>query len=101
MKFYNGCIKNNVLFFLAVEAEAEPEPQDYPCKKCAKSDQPEWMLLCDKCDAGWHCSCLRPALLQIPEGDWYCPPCQHVSFASVVKNISNFLKIMLPQFLTA
>jgi remodeling and spacing factor 1 len=35
------------------------------------------MLLCDKCDAGWHASCLRPALLVIPEGDWYCPDCQH------------------------
>merc|ERR1712083_422409 len=47
------------------------------CKKCGKSDNPEWMLLCDKCDAGWHASCLRPALMVIPEGDWYCPDCQH------------------------
>lgn len=49
------------------------------CQKCGKSDHPEWILLCDKCDNGWHCSCLRPPLLNIPEGDWHCPPCQHVS----------------------
>lgn len=49
------------------------------CQKCQKSDQPEWILLCDTCNQGWHGSCLRPALMVIPDGDWYCPPCRHVS----------------------
>ncbi|XP_075228406.1 uncharacterized protein LOC142328468 isoform X3 [Lycorma delicatula] len=56
----------------------EEEGPDYPCQKCSKSDHPEWILLCDKCDNGWHASCLRPSLMLIPEGDWFCPPCQHV-----------------------
>lgn len=51
---------------------------DFPCQKCVKSDHPEWILLCDKCDNGWHCSCLRPPLLGIPEGEWFCPPCEHI-----------------------
>merc|ERR1712037_379282 len=59
------------------EEEEEEEDIEFSCKKCGKSDNPEWMLLCDKCDAGWHASCLRPALMVIPEGDWYCPDCQH------------------------
>lgn len=48
------------------------------CRKCNKSDQPEWILLCDTCNQGWHTSCLRPALMAIPDGDWHCPPCRHV-----------------------
>ncbi|XP_066138015.1 remodeling and spacing factor 1 isoform X1 [Euwallacea fornicatus] len=54
------------------------EVDDFPCQKCLKKDHPEWILLCDKCDNGWHCSCLRPPLLGIPEGDWFCPPCEHI-----------------------
>nr|CAD7445981.1 unnamed protein product [Timema bartmani] len=53
------------------------ELDDHACQKCGKMDHPEWILLCDKCDNGWHGSCLRPALLVIPEGDWFCPPCEH------------------------
>lgn len=25
---------------------------------------------------GYHCSCLIPVLFVIPEGNWFCPPCQ-------------------------
>lgn len=52
------------------------EEEEEACQKCNKSDHPEWILLCDKCDKGYHCSCLSPVLFYIPEGDWYCPPCQ-------------------------
>ncbi|XP_056634330.1 remodeling and spacing factor 1 isoform X2 [Diorhabda sublineata] len=61
-----------------VEVDSEDAEEDFPCQKCGKSDHPEMVLLCDKCDNGWHCSCLRPPLLSIPEGDWFCPPCQHI-----------------------
>lgn len=50
------------------------------CKRCGSGEQPEWILLCDKCDAGYHASCLKPMLFLVPEGDWFCPPCNHVSF---------------------
>ena len=54
------------------EAEGEDEADvDFACKKCATSDHPDWILLCDKCDDGWHASCLRPALMVIPEGNWW------------------------------
>lgn len=62
------------------EPKTEDKPRDdLSCQKCRTAEQPEWILLCDKCDEGWHAACLRPPLLSIPEGDWYCPPCQHVS----------------------
>ncbi|XP_029837800.2 serine/arginine repetitive matrix protein 2 [Ixodes scapularis] len=59
-------------------SEEGEEPQDEkPCAKCGKGDHPEWILLCDACDAGYHTSCLKPALMLIPDGDWFCPPCDH------------------------
>ncbi|XP_044262904.1 remodeling and spacing factor 1-like [Tribolium madens] len=70
------------------ESDVE-EVDDCPCQKCGKSDHPEWILLCDNCDNGWHCSCLRPPLLVIPEGDWFCPPCQH---ASLIEKLQEKLK---------
>lgn len=63
------------------QADVEEADDEYACQKCGKADHPEWILLCDSCDKGWHCSCLRPALMLIPEGDWFCPPCQHVSLS--------------------
>lgn len=65
------------------------EVDDCACQKCGKKDHPEWILLCDGCDNGWHCSCLRPALLVIPEGDWFCPPCQHIK---LIQNLQARLK---------
>ncbi|XP_027199791.2 LOW QUALITY PROTEIN: uncharacterized protein LOC113793915 [Dermatophagoides pteronyssinus] len=50
---------------------------DKPCGKCGKYDNPHWILLCDKCDDGYHTSCLRPPLFLIPTGEWFCPPCEH------------------------
>lgn len=63
-----------------VEVEGEKKDyDDFACEKCGKKDHPEWILLCDSCDQGWHASCLRPSLMLVPVGDWHCPPCQHVS----------------------
>ncbi|XP_064456431.1 remodeling and spacing factor 1-like isoform X2 [Ornithodoros turicata] len=58
-------------------SDSETTHDEKPCSKCGKGDHPEWILLCDSCDAGYHTSCLKPALMIIPDGDWYCPPCEH------------------------
>lgn len=60
------------------EEAVEHDDEDL-CKKCGSGDHPELILLCDGCDCGWHTNCVRPPLLSIPEGNWYCPPCEHVS----------------------
>lgn len=70
------------------DEDIEDDTDDHACQKCGKTDHPEWILLCDGCDNGWHCSCLRPALFIIPEGDWFCPPCQH---NSLVKQLEDKL----------
>ncbi|XP_032151807.1 remodeling and spacing factor 1 isoform X2 [Sapajus apella] len=69
---------------VASEGEEEKESEeailaddDEPCKKCGLPNHPELILLCDSCDSGYHTACLRPPLMIIPDGEWFCPPCQH------------------------
>ncbi|XP_078078775.1 remodeling and spacing factor 1 isoform X2 [Mustelus asterias] len=59
------------------EEEEGPPEDDEPCKKCGLPNHPELILLCDSCDSGYHTACLRPPLMTIPDGEWFCPPCQH------------------------
>ncbi|XP_055479273.1 remodeling and spacing factor 1 isoform X1 [Psammomys obesus] len=62
----------------AKESEDAVLPDDdEPCKKCGLPNHPELILLCDSCDSGYHTACLRPPLMIIPDGEWFCPPCQH------------------------
>ncbi|KAG5340700.1 RSF1 factor, partial [Acromyrmex heyeri] len=68
------------------QSDVEEAEDEYACQKCGKADHPEWILLCDSCDKGWHCSCLRPALMLIPEGDWFCPPCQHTLLVTKLRD---------------
>ncbi|KAJ1120081.1 hypothetical protein NDU88_008258, partial [Pleurodeles waltl] len=59
------------------QESSAPAEDDEPCKKCGLPNHPELILLCDSCDSGYHTACLRPPLMIIPDGEWYCPPCQH------------------------
>uniref|UniRef100_A0A671LGL6 Remodeling and spacing factor 1-like n=1 Tax=Sinocyclocheilus anshuiensis TaxID=1608454 RepID=A0A671LGL6_9TELE len=59
------------------EDDKDDEPNDDPCKHCGLPNHPELILLCDSCDSGYHTACLRPPLMIIPDGEWFCPPCQH------------------------
>ncbi|XP_016303147.1 remodeling and spacing factor 1-like [Sinocyclocheilus anshuiensis] len=52
-------------------------PPEDACKHCGLANHPELILLCDMCDSGYHTACLRPPLMIIPDGEWFCPPCQH------------------------
>ncbi|XP_039602501.1 bromodomain adjacent to zinc finger domain protein 2A isoform X2 [Polypterus senegalus] len=45
------------------------------CLMCRKGDDDECLLLCDGCDRGCHTYCLRPKIVAVPEGDWFCPVC--------------------------
>ncbi|XP_029628852.1 remodeling and spacing factor 1 isoform X1 [Salmo trutta] len=57
--------------------QSEEMPNEDPCSHCGLPNHPELILLCDSCDSGYHTACLRPPLMVIPEGEWFCPPCQH------------------------
>jgi hypothetical protein len=47
------------------------------CVKCSKVKARQILLLCDGCDAGYHLTCLKPLLNEVPEGDWFCDICEH------------------------
>ena len=49
------------------------------CRICRRKGGDEFMLLCDGCDHGYHMYCLRPPLVDVPAGDWFCYDCHPVT----------------------
>ena len=49
-----------------------------PCTVCGSPDDATIpILLCDRCQRGFHLSCLDPPLSVLPEADdWHCSPCR-------------------------
>ncbi len=43
------------------------------CEVCQSSAHETSMLVCEKCDRGYHTFCLYPVLPFIPKGEWLCP----------------------------
>ncbi|XP_047317279.1 probable Histone-lysine N-methyltransferase ATXR5 [Impatiens glandulifera] len=63
---------------MKVASYAVIEREDYThalCEQCGSGDRPDEMLLCDKCDKGYHMLCLRPIVARVPIGSWYCLRC--------------------------
>ncbi|XP_010255404.1 PREDICTED: lysine-specific demethylase 5B isoform X2 [Nelumbo nucifera] len=48
---------------------------DQICEQCRSGLHGEVMLLCDRCNKGWHIYCLSPPLKKVPPGNWYCLEC--------------------------
>ena len=46
------------------------------CEVCKKGDNDESIIICDKCNEGFHLYCLKPILPSVPSGDWYCDSCK-------------------------
>lgn len=57
------------------EKEKKEAEFDQICEQCRSGLHGEVMLLCDRCNKGWHIYCLSPPLKQIPPGNWYCLEC--------------------------
>lgn len=55
--------------------KVQEEEHDQICEQCRSGLHGDVMLLCDRCDKGWHIYCLSPPLKQIPPGNWYCFNC--------------------------
>ena len=92
---------------VAAEAEAEAEArakeaaepkvyvEDY-CVRCRElhSYPGNELLLCDGdgCNAAWHLHCLRPKLLMVPTGKWYCPTCASVRKKEAAREEANSIE---------
>ena len=57
------------------EASAEDLEEESGCDVCNSNTDADQMLVCDGCSAEYHIYCLRPKLVAVPDGDWFCPPC--------------------------
>ncbi|XP_010547637.1 PREDICTED: histone-lysine N-methyltransferase ATXR5 [Tarenaya hassleriana] len=68
---------------------------DVTCEKCGSGEGDEELLLCDKCDRGFHMKCLRPIVARVPSGPWVCHDCSDKrrarSFSQ--KKILDFFRI--------
>lgn len=77
------------------------EFSDTLCEKCGSGDYPAQLLLCDKCDCGFHLFCLRPILASVPKGSWFCPSCDDNKnpneFSLVQTKIVDFFRIQRPR----
>jgi len=45
------------------------------CEKCKGGHYEDKIILCDRCDKGWHMFCLSPPIETVPDGEWVCPSC--------------------------
>ncbi|CDP05029.1 unnamed protein product [Coffea canephora] len=76
------------------------EQEDYSnacCEKCGSGEDADELLLCDKCDRGFHLFCLRPILASVPKRSWFCPSCSNnkrlTTFPLVQTKIVDFFRI--------
>lgn len=46
------------------------------CEVCGKGDDEDLIIICDKCNKGFHLYCLKPILPSVPSGDWFCDKCR-------------------------
>lgn len=67
--------KNNSGETVKVSVLEKDEEHDQICQQCKSGLHGEVMLLCDRCNKGWHIYCLSPPLESIPPGNWYCLDC--------------------------
>ena len=64
------------VYVVSDNTEDFDEDEDVPCTKCGEAPEPDRIMLeCDTCLRGWHMSCLKPPLTEVPESDWNCPLC--------------------------
>lgn len=61
-----------------VDDGSESEYDAVCCEECGLGHFASKLLLCDKCDKGYHLFCLRPILVSVPKGSWFCHSCSHL-----------------------
>jgi hypothetical protein len=64
------------------------------CEICAVNKDDNQVVICDECHKGFHTYCLRPVMVNIPRGDWWCSVCSgrtndQVSYEEFKTNLSS------------
>ncbi|POM65690.1 Hypothetical protein PHPALM_18558 [Phytophthora palmivora] len=63
------------------------------CEICLKGGK---LLCCDGCERAYHLNCVRPALLDVPEGDWFCSHCRDAATKIPLAKISKSVDVPGP-----
>ncbi|XP_043701721.1 histone-lysine N-methyltransferase ATXR6-like [Telopea speciosissima] len=89
---------------LTGSSDEEREYDETFCEECRSGDAADELLLCDKCDRGFHLFCLRPILVSVPKGLWFCPPCSNLKkpkkFPLIQTKIIDFFRVQRSSDLT-
>ena len=58
----------------------EEKLENLPCSICGQNteDDDDKLLICDRCNEGFHIFCLVPPLTEIPREAWYCDKCRAI-----------------------
>lgn len=88
----NSCISSPDISVL----NSSQESQD-SCLMCKKSNHPETILLCDKCDVGYHTACCIPPLYYVPDGEWYCLNCEQIMLLEKLKEYRTTLQSIIEE----
>ncbi|EOA20840.1 hypothetical protein CARUB_v10001176mg [Capsella rubella] len=75
MKSMAEVMAKSVRVFEQEEEEDEDSYSDLACEKCGSGEGDDELLLCDKCNRGFHMKCLRPIVVRVPIGPWLCVDC--------------------------
>ena len=64
------------------------------CEICAINKDDNQVVICDECHKGFHTYCLRPVMVNIPRGDWWCSVCSgrtndQISYEEFKTNLSS------------
>ena len=59
----------------AVMMLSDVDFDELACEICSSPDDEDSMLLCGKCEKGFHMACLSPPLSALPEEEWLCEDC--------------------------
>ncbi|KAL9669097.1 hypothetical protein QQ045_006638 [Rhodiola kirilowii] len=92
-------LRNRIEANKSIKRHCTSTTNDYDdtcCERCGSGDSPAELLLCDKCDRGYHMFCLRPILVSLPKHSWFCPRCSKpnlTNFPLVQTKIIDFFRI--------
>jgi hypothetical protein len=70
--------------------------QHSPCEVCKVTHASAEMLLCDRCNSGWHTYCLDPPVSKAISS-FICPHCQAGGFSPLSASFVPTLAPVLPQ----
>ncbi|KAK8480864.1 hypothetical protein V6N13_108683 [Hibiscus sabdariffa] len=92
-----AAVKARAMFLRRRTRAPKSYSDDVHCQRCGSGDFGSKLLLCDKCDKGYHIFCLRPILASVPKGSWFCPVCTNLKkpqlFPLVQTKIVDFFRI--------